>query len=189
MKDAKELMSAFRSAYRHVRPVRRIMWNKDWQPAEGAFDKQRLPKALATRGGRRRLVNAALRRATASDFVVAGVEDHPDSPAWNVKHARWHDLAADLGPSHVVWTSVFTGGELIERLKGVAETKAPTALWPATLAGEIDPQARYRLCGDLLHLVRPLEKNLPNVAQMRVDLFKEVQRIAGRAEKRAAGGR
>jgi len=163
------------------RKVRRVMWNKTWKPAEGAFSRERLPSSLATLGGVRQLRAAALRRMTGADHALLWDwrEAAPDAPQWDVTTARWHDLQADTGAPCETWVSVFSGEELRARL-AEAKDSPRIRLLPPVLPGKLNPAARYRLCGDLVPFARETGKPLPNVKRVRIDVYEEMKRLAER---------
>jgi len=164
------------------RLVRRIMWDKDWRPARGAFDDARLPEAFAVYGPLADLMHRATCKATGADFAAYWTEGlRREKPLWDIRHARWHDLQAELGPPAPLYTSLIAGSQLVAALQAFRAKQVPIAVWPPTSPGEINPDATYKICmgAKLIHcFVGAPARNLENVEFVRVDLYQHMRRLA-----------
>ena len=164
-----------------VASARHVAWNKQWQPAAGAFDAERLPAAFAKWYTWRNLENAAIQRAVGADFVVRRYygQTQPDEAAWDVTAARWHDLRTFSGGRQYVLLSDVSGEELLDIIKTIsADPKKSLGIWPAVSPGQIQAGRRYVIAGDLIALSTPRKKNLPNVRRVYVNVFESMRRIS-----------
>ena len=164
-----------------MRKVRRIMWDKNWQPAAGAFDEERLPGVFATRQAACPAEYGALCQATGSDLAIYRDRGKDDDPVWDVASARWHDLRADIIPSLDFYTTILTGVQLAAAKERFSDEKVRLAAWPPEKLDGLRGDAEYKVCmypWQVKRLANALKTNLPNIDSVRVDLYGQIRRSA-----------
>jgi pimeloyl-ACP methyl ester carboxylesterase len=171
------------------RSVRRISWGKDWCPTKEAFVAERLPADFARAGTAHELEIKAVLKATGSDLIFHFPPRKTKDPAWDVTHARWHDLANEMVAPKDVYVSVISGKELIAVRDALTEKKESFSLWPPRHAKRILPGGTYKVCmyprGLWWGYVAKLKKNLPNIGWVQVDRYAEMRRMVSQREKRS----
>jgi hypothetical protein len=161
--------------------VRQIRWDKDWRAPQEAFTAPRLPEAFAAKGSAvQHLYHRAMRSLTGAEFTVywRGNEEEADrSGRWDVSHARWSDLATDLGQAQTLLVASASGADLLALVR--ADT-VQVGVDPAIDNATIVPEDRYRVCMDprlALAFARATGHPTGDCIAVRVDLFPEVQRL------------
>lgn len=160
------------------RIIRRVMWNRDWALPQDAMSQERLPEPFTTdREAMRKLHLRATCDAAGADFTDYWKPNY--EPTWEPS-ARWHDLAAHIGPPRMVYVGLASGEDLL-KLSNAQEIKpdVKVGVYPSPQARPVAQQQQYRfVTGNAWAFVNALNHPLGDVNVVRTNVYEQIRRAA-----------